>query len=73
MTNIGEMYERGEGRTRDYVAAREWYERAWERGADKWAAYRLAQFYENGWGVDKSRAVANFWNSFASGRAAMCG
>jgi uncharacterized protein len=73
MTDLAEMYEKGEGTARDFVAARKWYEEAWDRGADKWAAYRLGQIYENGFGVEKNDAVAGFWNALASSRAAMCG
>jgi cytochrome oxidase Cu insertion factor (SCO1/SenC/PrrC family) len=47
------LYEKGKGTPRDFAAALKWYQAAWEHGADKWAAYRLGQFYENGWGVDK--------------------
>jgi TPR repeat protein len=73
MTNLASLYEKGKGTPRDFVAALEWYQEAWEHGADKWAAYRLGQFYENGWGVEKDEAVANFWNALASGPSAMCG
>jgi TPR repeat protein len=73
MTNLASLYEKGKGTPRDFRAARKWYQAAWEHGADKWAAYRLGQFYENGWGVEKDDAVAKFWNTLASGPAAMCG
>jgi TPR repeat protein len=73
MTNLASLYEKGNGTPRDFAAALKWYQAAWEHGADKWAAYRLGQFYENGWGVDKDDAVAKFWNTLASGPAAMCG
>jgi uncharacterized protein len=73
MTELGGMYEKGEGAPRDYAAAAKWYLEAWERGGEKWAAYKLAQFYANGLGVAKNEAVANFWNTLASSPAAMCG
>jgi uncharacterized protein len=73
MTELGGMYEKGEGAPRDYATAAKWYLEAWERGGEKWAAYKLAQFYANGLGVDKNEAVANFWNTLASSPAAMCG
>jgi len=73
MTELGWMYEKGQGMSRDYTAAAKWYLEAWDRGGDKWAAYRLSQFYENGLGVEKNRAIANFWYTLASSRAAMCG
>jgi TPR repeat protein len=73
MTNLASLYEKGKGTPRDFAAALKWYQAAWEHGADKWAAYRLGQFYENGWGVEKDAAVAKFWNTLASGPAAMCG
>jgi TPR repeat protein len=60
-------------RPRDFAAALKWYQEAWQHGADKWAAYRLGQFYENGWGVEKDEAAASFWNALASRPAAMCG
>jgi TPR repeat protein len=73
MTNLASLYGKGKGTPRDFAAALKWYQAAWEHGADKWAAYRLGQFYENGWGVEKDDAVAKFWNTLASGPAAMCG
>jgi TPR repeat protein len=68
MTDLASLYEKGKGTPRDFAAALKWYQAAWEHGADKWAAYRLGQFYENDWGVDKDDAVAKFWNTLASGR-----
>jgi TPR repeat protein len=73
MTDLAAMYEKGEGTPRDYAAAAKWYQEAWDRGGEKWAAYRLAQFYEDGLGVEKNQSVANFWNTLASSPAAMCG
>ena len=73
MTELGWMYEKGQGTSRDYTAAAKWYLEAWGRGGEKWAAYRLSQFYENGLGVEKNRAIATFWYTLASSRAAMCG
>jgi TPR repeat protein len=72
MSYLADMYGKGEGTPPDFVAARQWYEAAWEQGADKWAAYRLGLIYENGLGVEKNRAIADFWNALASGFAAMC-
>jgi uncharacterized protein len=48
-TDLASLYEKGKGTPRDFAAALKWYQAAWEHGADKWAAYRLGQFYENGW------------------------
>jgi hypothetical protein len=45
----------------------------WDRGGDKWAAYKRSQSYENGLGVEKNRAIANFWYTLANSPAAMCG
>jgi hypothetical protein len=45
----------------------------WDRGGDKWAAYKRSQSYENGLGVEKNRAIANFWYTLASSPVAMCG
>jgi len=73
MTDLAVMYEKGEGTPGDYAAAANWNLEAWDRGGEKWAAYRLANFYENGLGVEKNQAVANFWNTLASSPAAMCG
>ena len=73
MTELGWMYEKGQGTQRDFTTAADWYLEAWDRGGDKWAAYRLSQFYENGLGVEKNRAIANFWYTLASSPAAMCG
>jgi TPR repeat protein len=57
MTNIASLYEKGKGTPRDFATALKWYLAAWEHGGDKWAAYRLGEFYENGWGVDKDDAT----------------
>jgi TPR repeat protein len=73
MTELAFMYEKGRGAPRDYATAAKWYLEAWQRGGDKWAAYKLSQFYANGLGVAKDEAVANFWNTLASGPSAMCG
>jgi TPR repeat protein len=73
MTELSWMYEKGEATSRDYKAAAKWYLEAWDRGGDKWAAYRLSQFYENGLGAEKNQAIANFWYTLASSPAAMCG
>jgi uncharacterized protein len=73
MIELGEMYERGEGAPRDYATAARWYLEGWQRGGEKWAAYKLSLFYANGLGVAKDEAVANFWNTLASSPAAMCG
>jgi uncharacterized protein len=72
MSYLADMYGKGEGTPPDFVAARQWYEEAWERGADKWAAYRLGLIYENGLGVEKNSAIADFWTALASGFAAIC-
>jgi TPR repeat protein len=61
MTELGWVYEKGQGTQRDFTAAANWYLEAWGRGGDKWAAYRLSQLYDNGLGVEKNRAIANLW------------
>jgi TPR repeat protein len=73
MTELGSMYEKGQGTQRDFTAAANWYLKAWDHGGDKWAGYRLSQFYENGLGVEKNQSIANFWYTLASSPAALCG
>lgn len=60
-TELGGIYEKGEGVPRDYAAAAKWYLEAWDRGGEKWAAYKLGLFYGKGLGVAKDEAAANFW------------
>jgi TPR repeat protein len=69
MTDLAEMYEKGEGTPRDYATAATWYLKAWDHSGEKWAAYRLSHFYKEGLGVERNQAVANFWNTLASGPA----
>lgn len=51
-TYVGEIYERGLGRPRDYAAAALWYRKAADQGNPR-AQLRLGTLYEKGLGVER--------------------
>lgn len=51
-TYVGEIYERGLGRSRDYGAAALWYRKAADQGYPR-AQLRLGTLYEKGLGVER--------------------
>ena len=58
------MYENGLGVKRDYVKAREWYEKAVAAntyGRSSEASKRLGYMYEKGLGVKKDKDKAREW------------
>lgn len=66
---IGLAYLRGSlGQSRDYEAARHWFEMGVQAG-DTLAPYNLARLYHEGLGVEPSRslALAELWRSVARG------
>lgn len=65
-TYVGEIYEKGLGRTPDFEKAAEWYERAAEQGYAA-AEINLAHLYEQGLGVPRSKETALDWFRRASG------
>ena len=60
MTNLGVFYENGDGVAQDYAKAREWYEKAAEKG-DERAMTNLGELYANGQGVAQDYAKAREW------------
>ena len=60
MTSLGILYENGRGVARDYVKAREWYEKAADKG-DERAMAILACFTKTGgaWRRTTSRRAKN--------------
>ncbi len=59
-TNLGLMYDRGEGVSKDYVEAVKWYRKAAEQGDAK-AQFDLGLMYSEGEGVPKDYAEAVKW------------
>jgi tetratricopeptide (TPR) repeat protein len=60
MYNLGLHYDRGQGVAQDYAKAREWYEKAADKG-DAYAMYNLGRHYEKGLGVAQDYAKAREW------------
>jgi TPR repeat protein len=46
MYDLGLMYENGDGVAQDYGKAREWFQKAADKG-NKWAMYELGWLYQN--------------------------
>ena len=59
-SNLGVMYERGEGVRQDYTQARHWYEKAAKQG-NAMAQSNLGVMYERGEGVRENSATAKEW------------
>ena len=60
MTNLGVMYHKGQGVPVDYVAARNWYEKAAPSGSSD-AMINLGLIYEKGLGVPIDPVHARHW------------
>jgi TPR repeat protein len=58
--NLGHLYERGLGVSRDLARALAWYEQAAERG-DPHAQYQVGLMYELGMGVEPDISTADYW------------
>lgn len=65
--DIGEMYERGRGATKNASNAFEWYLKAAEQGNKK-AAYRIGVAYLKGKGVKKNHKNARKWLEVAANK-----
>lgn len=63
---VGEIFEKGLGKTPDYVSAAAWYRRAAKQGYTR-AMINLGFLYEKGQGVEKNTAKALNWYRRASG------
>ena len=59
-SNLGLMYVKGQGVTRDYAEAVKWYRKAAEQGLAE-AQYNLGQMYYKGQGVTRDYAEAVKW------------
>ena len=62
------LYQNGEGVAKDYVKAREWYEKAAAAG-ESYAMNNLGLLYQNGLGVPQDYAKAREWREKAAKRA----
>jgi TPR repeat protein len=60
MINLGLLYANGQGVAQDYAKAREWYEKAADKGATS-AMINLGLLYANGQGVAQDYAKAREW------------
>ena len=60
MSNLGLLYDNGLGVAQDYAKAREWYEKAADKG-DANAMASLGLLYHNGQGVAQDYAKAREW------------
>ncbi len=65
-TYVGEIYERGLGRTPDYALAAQWYRKAAAQGNAR-AQFRLGALHEKGLGVATDRLEALNWYRQAAG------
>jgi TPR repeat protein len=64
-TNLGLMYETGEGVEKDDKEAVKWYRKAAEQGEHA-AQFNLGQMYRNGIGVPKDIVTAYTWHNIAA-------
>jgi len=64
MSNLGLLYANGQGVAQDYAKAREWNEKAVEKGSAS-AMSNLGLLYANGQGVAQDYAKAREWNEKA--------
>jgi len=60
MSNLGWLYRNGLGVAQDYPKAREWYEKAADKG-DAYSMTSLGWLYEHGQGVGQDYAKAREW------------
>ena len=64
-TNLGLMYETGEGVEKDDKEAVKWYRKAAEQGDDA-AQFNIGQMYRNGKGVADDVVTAYAWENIAA-------
>ena len=62
---LANMYYRGDGMPRDYVAAASWYRKAAEQGGED-AQNSLGNMYLNGEGVPQDYVSAHMWFNLAA-------
>ena len=58
--NLGALYDNGLGVEQDYAKAREWYEKAADKG-NAYAQFKIGRAHENGLGVTQDYAKAMAW------------
>ena len=61
---LGEMYDKGQGGSKDYVKAVEWYKKAAMQN-DPQAQFLLGVKYDNGHGVPRDQKLAYVWFAIA--------
>jgi TPR repeat protein len=62
---LGELFQKGEQRSRDYIQAFNWYEKAAKNGSRQ-AQHRLGTMYARGQGVLQNYAEAYAWCKVAA-------
>ena len=60
MIRLGDLYEQGQGVPQNYDIARQWYEKAADKGF-RAAMGRLGELYLRGFGVPKDNVMARHW------------
>ena len=66
-SNLGIMYDNGQGVTQDYAEAVKWYRKAAEQG-NAGAQNNLGLMYDQGQGVSQDYAQAHMWFNLAASR-----
>ncbi len=66
-SNLGVMYERGQGVPQDYAEAVKWYRKAAEQGNAS-AQHNLGVMYDKGGGVPQDYVQAHKWYNLAASR-----
>jgi TPR repeat protein len=70
--NIGNLYNKGQGVTQDYVEALRWYRKAADQG-NAWAHYSIGLLYQDGRGVPQDKVQARAWMQKAAAKAVAAG
>jgi hypothetical protein len=64
-SNLGAMYDKGEGVSQNYPKALNWYRKAADQG-NSMAQYNIGFMYASGHGVQQDDVTAHFWFSLSA-------
>ncbi len=64
-SNLGFMYQHGQGVSQDYAEATRWFRKAAEQGYDR-GQYNLGGMYSRGRGVPQDYVLAHMWFNLAA-------
>ncbi len=64
-SNLGFMYQHGQGVSQDYAEATRWFRKAAEQGYDR-GQYNLGDMYSRGRGVPQDYVLAHMWFNLAA-------